>query len=183
MSDEQNHTSFGFCSSLYTIAQFSFCILSIVWYAKYVVNDHGQYGPEYSYIISWFYKIGIYCIISLSTSMVTIIIAFVSMCTESFNCLFVWCVAVIMLGYCVCCWLLAEGVAVNNTFDYPCTHMPEFNITTMMSGNGTHVCDFYNDEFSTLFIFYTVLFSFNTLTILFLCITGCCYYTVCLNNN
>lgn len=171
MSEEKPNIATGLCSFAYMVVQIVFCILSIISYSKYVINDHGQYGPEYSYIISWFYKIGIYCIISLCSSFVSVIITCVSS-AESYACIDVYTGVAVTLGYCACCWLLAEGIAVNNTFSYPCTHMSEFNDTTMISGNGTIVCNFYNDQFSTLFIYYCVLFGFSTFVIFVICIVG-----------
>ncbi len=168
--DSQNGST---CGTIYYLASVAFSILSIVWFNDIVLKNHGQNGPEYSYIISWMYKIGVYCSIQLSFTIVTIFILVVSVMIESPGLFFGYIMLHGIGSYCVSIWLLVDGVAVRNTFDYPCTHMSEFNITAhdMMSGNATQVCDLYNGNFNVLFIFFVVLFSMMTLC----CIVLCCF--------
>ncbi len=163
--DDEN--LFG-CSSVVGVGYLALYILAIVYYAQIVVPYDGTGTNTYEFILSWLYKMGIYSIVNLSLVVVFIIIACASMCAQTITPITVYMIISLLVNFGVMSWLLSEGVNVNNTVGPDC-HSPN-NISILF----TSECLLYGNQFSVLFVFFCVMYSFTALTMTLLLCVGLC---------
>jgi hypothetical protein len=158
MSSNANADLFG-CSGLVGLGYLALYILSVVYYADYVVPYDGSGSDSYEYILSWLYKMGIYSIVSLSFYALTLIMSCVSCCINSILPIGIYMFIYTIANFCVMSWLLAEGIYVNDgTYCY----VNSDNLTVF-----TKECLLYKEQFNVLFVFFCVMYGFSALTTLF----------------